>query len=717
VTSRDLPPDWKAAGPPELHPTLARQLRRAGANRTEPPRDAAVWSRVLEAASAAYSAADRDRYLTERSLEISSRELREMYERVQEQTLSQLDVARRELERFFDLSPDLIAVMAADGTFVHLNGAWETALGYPLPELLGRPSWEHLHPDDIDGHRAVGQRLSEGESALEFTSRYVRRDGAVRAFEWVARGDAASRRIFGIARDVTERLEASQALQRAKDEADAATRAKSEFLANMSHEIRTPLNAVIGMIGLLLETRLTEEQRDFAETARKGGRALLDVIGNILDLSKIDAVGLEIEDHPFSPRKAVEDAVHMVAGTAAAKGLELALIVDPYLPTLVRGDGTRLRQVVTNLLSNAVKFTDEGEVTVRVTMFGKGVRVLQVSVADTGAGIPADRRDRLFLAFSQLDASTTRRYGGTGLGLAISRRVAEAMKGTISVESESGQGATFTLAIPTPVVTEAVPARSSGWASKQILVLDPSAPARDALVACLRCVGVVADSAPNPALAKQAFPEKQFDLILSAEAVDRAWFAGTTVVRVASPSGDRDARSEKGYLSKPVILENVQVALAHAAGNAGGSAPASGASFDAAFGHRYPLSILLVEDNLVNQRVALGFLRRMGLTAVTAKDGFEALAALRRTPFHLVFMDVHMPGLDGIEATKQVRGKPDGFASRPVIIAITASTAPEDVERCLAAGMEGFLTKPIEIDSFVATLTFWAPLALDRIRS
>jgi PAS domain S-box-containing protein len=717
VSSADPPPDVTAAGPPELHPTLARQLRRAGANRSEPPRDLAVWARILEAASAAYTAADRDRYLTERSLEISSRELREMYERVQEQTLSQLDVARRELERFFDLSPDLIAVIATDGAFVHLNGAWETALGYPLPELLGRKCWEHVHPDDAAEHRAIGRRLARGESALGFTLRYVRRDGAVRAFEWVARGDAASRRIFGIARDVTERLEASQALQRAKDEADAATRAKSEFLANMSHEIRTPLNAVIGMIGLLLETRLTEEQRDFAETARKGGRALLDVIGNILDLSKIDAVGLEIEDHPFSPRKAVEDAVHMVAGTAAAKGLELALIVDPYLPALVRGDGTRLRQVVTNLVSNAVKFTDDGEVTVRVTMFGKGVRVLQISVTDTGAGIPADRRDRLFLAFSQLDASTTRRYGGTGLGLAISRRVAQAMKGTISVESESGQGSTFTLAIPAPVVTEAMPARSSGWASKQILVLDPSAPARDALVACLRCVGVVAESAPTAEMARAAFPGIRFDLVFSAHALEGAPFPGATVVRVASPTGDRNTRTEKGYLARPVILENVQLALAHAAGSVGGATPAAATSFDSTFGQRYPLSVLLVEDNLVNQRVALGFLRRMGLPAVTAKDGFEALAALRRTPFHLVFMDVHMPGLDGIEATKQIRTDPHGFASRPVIIAITASTAPEDVERCLAAGMEGFLTKPIEIDSFVSTLAFWGPLALERIRS
>lgn len=514
MSSADQPPDKTAAGPPELHPTLARQLRRAGANRSEPPRDIAVWTRILEAASAAYAAADRDRYLTERSLEISSRELREMYERVQEQTLSQLDVARRELERFFELSPDLIAVMATDGTFVHLNGAWETALGYPLPEILGRPSWEHLHPDDIDEHRAVGRRLAEGDFALVFTSRYIRRDGAVRAFEWVARGDAASRRIFGIARDVTERLEASQALQRAKDEADAATRAKSEFLANMSHEIRTPLNAVIGMIGLLLETRLTEEQRDFAETARKGGRALLDVIGNILDLSKIEAVGLEIEDHPFSPRKAVEEAVHMVAATAAAKGLELALIVDPYLPAVVRGDGPRLRQVVTNLVSNAVKFTDEGEVTVRVTLFGKDIRILHISVSDTGPGIPADRRDRLFMAFSQLDASTTRRYGGTGLGLVISRKIAQAMKGSISVESDHGRGSTFTLAIPTPVVTEAIPARSSGWASQQVLVLDSSPTARDALVACLRFVGVAAASAPTPEVARESFPDTRFDLVL-----------------------------------------------------------------------------------------------------------------------------------------------------------------------------------------------------------
>ncbi len=532
-----------------------------------------------------------------------------MHDRVHQDTLSQLALARRELERFLNLSPDLIAVIAADGTFLHLNGAWEKTLGFPLADLVGKPSWAHAHPDDVAEHRAAGRRLISGEATMGFTSRYLRRDGSVRALEWVAMGDPATGRIFGIARDVTERLEASRALQRAKDEADAATEAKSEFLANMSHEIRTPLNAVIGMLGLLADTPLSEEQRDFTETARNGGRALLEIVGDILDFSKIEAGRLELEDQPFSPRRTVEDAVAMVAAPAAAKGLKLTLVEGPEAPLLIRGDEARLRQIMANLLSNAVKFTDEGDVTVRITAPRDEPAHLRVIVSDTGPGIPLDRRERLFLPFSQIDASTTRRFGGTGLGLAISRRLAAAMKGSLTFESTPGRGSTFVLTVPSPPV-------------------------------------------PRPS---------------GAEASARAF----------GPS----------------------------------------ATFDPAFGRRYPLKILLVEDNLVNQRVALGFLKRMGLKADAVADGLEALEALRRDSYHLVLMDMHMPRLDGLEATRRVRQWDDPLAVQPVIIAVTASTATEDVEECRRAGMDGFLPKPLQIESFVATLEKWAPLALERAKA
>jgi len=713
VTGEPTPPGAEARA--SLHPVLSRQLRRAGLDPRTPPANEREWARILGTVSRAYAAADQDRYLNERSLEISSREMRDLHAQVYESTLSELAEVRRELDRFFDLSPDLFSVIGFDGSFLRLNRAWESVLGFPVSELIGTKSWLQCHPDDLARHREAGLRLVAGKQTAGFTFRYVHRDGSVRALEWVAMSDAATRRVFGIARDVTGRLLESAALQQAKDSAEAATKAKSEFLANMSHEIRTPLNAVIGMMGLLLDTPLSASQREFAETARSGGDALLDVIGNVLDFSKIEAGEMGIEEHPFSPRQAIEDAVDLVSGVAAVKGIELALIIAPDFPALLQGDFARVRQVVANLLSNAVKFTERGGIVIRASVPPSKPAILTISVADTGLGISKDRIKRLFLPFSQADASTTRRFGGTGLGLAISRRLCEAMRGSISVESEASLGSMFTVRLEVPILAGPDTSISSAFSSKSVLVIEPSPSAREALVSCLQALGVTTSTAPDVGTATEAFGPMEFDAVFgSQDTQGLTRFKAASIVIVRPLGSATPADRGMHHVSKPVKVGSVRSALANVFGVEAPRGRDRTQPLDPGFGARFPLRVLVVEDNAINQRVARGMFERIGLRADLVGDGVEALVAMRRAPYHLVLMDVHMPLLDGLEATRRVREGGDEFASQPVILAATASVSQDDIRRCLAAGMEGFLAKPIDIAAFLEAVNRWAPIALQR---
>ncbi|MDX1953592.1 MAG: response regulator [Verrucomicrobiota bacterium] len=532
---------------------------------------------------------------------------------------------------------------------------------------------------------------------------------------------------------------ANKELESARTHAEAASKAKSEFLAHMSHEIRTPMNGVISMVRLLLETPLNSQQRELVDTIHTSGDALLTIINDILDFSKIESGRLELELHNFTLVQCIEDVLDLMANKASEKGLDLNYHVEDTVPSEVIGDATRLRQVLLNLVSNAVKFTAKGEVFTHVSAsFGgsggecnsqgsnKPKCCIHFSVRDTGIGIPPEKFQLLFRSFTQLDPSTTRNYGGTGLGLAISKSLVELMGGKMWVESTPGYGSTFHFTILVDAVvskpTVAEPERLKGL---KLLIVDDNITNRRILALQARKWGMVSEEVDSGPAALELFSQgKKFDIgVLDMQMPD---MDGLKLAEEIRRSGQQlplilltsvgvwsDTPAEKlkpffACLNKPVKPAQLSTLMTQAyAGKTGKSEAATQPrKLDPQLAVRHPLRLLLVDDNKINQRVAVKLFQQLGYTSEVASNGLEAVSAVGKSSFDIVFMDVQMPEMDGLEATRQIRALK--LEPSPTIIAMTANAMTGDREMCLASGMDDYIAKPIQPELLQETIIRWA---------
>ena len=663
--------------------------------------------------------------------------------------------AQEELDRFFTLSLDMLCIVGYDGYFKRVNPAWQRTLGYTAEELLSHPYRTFVHPDDREATDAESARAGT-DNIVYFENRYLHKDGTQRWLLWTSTPFPERQIVYAAARDITERKAAEETmalyardletthrdleeqaarlaqlvkeLEISKRRAEEATEAKSAFLANMSHEIRTPLNAILGMTALALQTRLTLEQREYLVTVKSSAESLLDIVNDVLDFSKIEAYRLDLEQAEFDLRDAVENAARLLGVRAAEKHIELACHIASDVPERLLGDEGRLRQVLLNVLGNAVKFTSRGEVvlSVHVESIGSEVVMLHFVVTDTGIGIAPEQQTHIFRAFTQADSSTTRRYGGTGLGLTIALRLVELMGGRMWVESEPGRGSTFHFTAvfntPSPMTVQPAVGRPKALEGLRVLVVDDNSTNRrilEEMLASWRMKPTAVNDAASAmaALRRGADGGARFDVVITdGQMPDVDGFmlarrirqdkklAATPIVMLTSMSSAGDGgRCQRlgvnAHLTKPVKQSDLLDTLAALFGVSTRRADAEPGVLPE--GPLRRLHVLVAEDNPVNRTLVTKLLEKRGHRITGVENGRAAVEATADTPFDAVLMDLQMPEMNGLEATHAIRSREMTSGGHVPIIALTAHAMQGDRERCLAAGMDGYLAKPIDVNALI----------------
>ena|GEM_PF-1167512 len=704
----------------------------------------------LQRAKETAEAANRAKQEQVEELELKNAQLQEAHQaaeaanRTKAGLMADLAAAHSELEAFVQAVPDILYMIdPKTGRMLWWNSNLEKVCGQTAEEVAATNAFEYFPENE---HEKIRETLKRGmETGFAKAELHLRaKDGRI-PYEYNCTPTRDSEgNVIGMAgsgRDITERLALAESMREAKEAAETANRAKSEFLANMSHEIRTPMNGVIGLTELTLDTELTAEQRQYLEAVKQSGHALLQLINDILDFSKMEAGELMIDEIDFNLSTAVENALKTLVLQSHQKGLELLCDIRPDVPEILIGDPARLRQVLLNLVGNAVKFTARGEISVTVELKKLSAETAWVtfSVSDTGVGIPIDRQQAIFEAFTQVDGSTTRNYGGSGLGLTISSQLVQMMGGTLQVQSEPGHGSRFFFTVglrraPAPGANSLAP--QGELQGLRMLVVDDNATNRQILVRTLAGWGVAVVEADSGEVAlailrHEANRGEPFQLLLmdgsmpgmdgfaALEQIRRDPTLSTPTILMLS-SVDRHADlarvrqlDAEAYLVKPVLPGELRVAIHQvlATEQAASFAPAGprpvvpaavtqAASLAGASGPdgRRSLRILIAEDNAVNQLFARRTLERAGHEAVVAENGEEALALLEQQDFDVILMDVQMPTMDGFQATAQIRQREQGTGRHQPIIAITAHAMKGDREHCLSMGMDDYVSKPIRTD-------------------